>query len=57
MPGEDDFASLRKRGLCYADKTGYLKPLFCGGGRALILQRPALFGKTLMLGSLRISPG
>lgn len=53
MPGEEFFAPLRKRGIYYVDKTEYLKPLLCGSGRALLLQRPALFGKTLMLSTLR----
>lgn len=53
MPGEEFFASLRKRGIYYVDKTEFLKPLFCGSGRALLLQRPALFGKTLTLSTLR----
>ncbi len=30
VPGEEDFADLRKDGVYYVDKTQYLKPLFRG---------------------------
>ena len=53
MPGEEDFADLRKDGVYYVDKTQYLKPLFRGTERCFLLLRPRRFGKTLTMSTLR----
>ena len=53
VPGEEDFADLRKDGVYYVDKTQYLKPLFRGTERCFLLLRPRRFGKTLTMSTLR----
>ena len=51
--GQENFATLRKNGIYYVDKTQYLKPLFIGTNDRFLMLRPRRFGKTLTMSTLR----
>jgi len=50
--GIQDFASLRKDGFCYVDKTALIHRLATGSGRAFFLSRPRRFGKSLLCSTM-----
>jgi hypothetical protein len=56
--GSQPFPSMRKDGLLYIDKTGFIADLLCDkkishGNPALFFSRPPKFGKTLLLSTIR----
>ena len=50
--GIQDFASIRKEGFCYVDKSAQIHQLVSGSGRAFFLSRPRRFGKSLLCSTL-----
>ncbi|MGN1357192.1 MAG: AAA family ATPase, partial [Succinivibrionaceae bacterium] len=47
--GNEDFASLREKGLYYVDKTSYLKTVFTHPAPVMLFTRPRRFGKTMLM--------
>jgi len=50
--GMQDFASIRKEGFCYVDKTALVHRLATGSGRAFFMSRPRRFGKSLLCSTM-----
>ena len=50
--GVESFAEIRRKGLYYVDKTGFIEELLEGNCKATLVSRPRRFGKTLMLDTL-----
>lgn len=50
--GEQDFASLRRDGYLYVDKTRFIERLIVTGAKYCFLSRPRRFGKSLFLSTL-----
>jgi hypothetical protein len=50
--GIQDFASIRKDGYCYVDKTERIHELLTGSGKTFFLSRPRRFGKSLLCSTL-----
>ncbi len=51
--GQQDFKTLRQRGLVYIDKTEYLTKIVEDGAQYFFLARPRRFGKSLFLSTLQ----
>jgi hypothetical protein len=51
--GQSDFATLRREGLTYVDKTRFIGDVIDSGAPALLFPRPRRFGKTLALTTLQ----
>lgn len=51
--GYEDFAMIRKEGLYYVDKTGFIKTLLENPGKVKLFTRPRRFGKTLNMSMLK----
>ena len=51
--GIQDFVDIRKRGLCYVDKTALVHRLIAGPGQSYVLSRPRRFGKSLLCSTIR----
>jgi hypothetical protein len=50
--GEQDFASIRREGSLYVDKTALLHTLVTGSGNQFFFSRPRRFGKSLLCSTL-----
>ena len=51
--GIQTFADIRRRELCYVDKTKYVAQLISSGFKSIFLSRPHRFGKSLFLSTLK----
>lgn len=51
--GQQDFKTLRERGLLYVDKTRFVRKIIDDGSQYIFLARPRRFGKSLFLSTLR----
>ncbi|MDE7347734.1 MAG: ATP-binding protein [Muribaculaceae bacterium] len=51
--GQQDFRTLRKRGLVYIDKTDFVRKIVEDGTQYFFLARPRRFGKSLFLSTLQ----
>ncbi len=51
--GVSDYRKLRRAGLAYVDKTGFIADVLDSGADTLLFTRPRRFGKTLNLTMLR----
>ncbi|MEM9460101.1 MAG: AAA family ATPase [Myxococcota bacterium] len=51
--GQSDFRMLRRQGLTYVDKSGFIVDVLEASAAVLLLPRPRRFGKTLNLSMLR----
>ena len=51
--GQQDFKTLRERGLVYIDKTEFVRKMVEDGTQYFFLARPRRFGKSLFLSTLQ----
>lgn len=51
--GQQDFKTLRERGLIYIDKTRFVRKIADDGSQYFFLTRPRRFGKSLFLSTLQ----